>query len=159
MSRNGREGLGWPAQWVEPLFIPPILTAPTQSPLTKGLSYQACTQPLPRSNHQQKSSPKQHINSRRLFERTNYGSSHPWPMPSNEKKTEHRHSEQILSIIFTKHLNSTTTMPDRTDHRKGSQETSFRTPYRNTLRERKTNNGWDKHKHVLQAHMKKQVLP
>ena len=28
MSWIGREGLGWPAQWVESLFIPPILTAP-----------------------------------------------------------------------------------------------------------------------------------
>jgi hypothetical protein len=93
MSRNGREGLGWPAQWVEPLFIHPILTAPQQSPLTEGLSYQARAQPLPRPNHQRKSSPKKHINRRHLFERTNYGSPHPWPMPSNEQKTEHRHYE------------------------------------------------------------------
>jgi len=40
MSRNGREGLGWPAQGVERLFIPPLLTAPRQSPLMEGLSYQ-----------------------------------------------------------------------------------------------------------------------
>ena len=39
MSRNDREGLGWPSQRVEPLFIHPILTAPRQSPLTEGLSY------------------------------------------------------------------------------------------------------------------------
>ena len=71
MSRNCRGGLGWPAQRVEPLFIPPSLTTPRQSPLTEGLSYQARAQPLPRPNHQRKSSPKQHINRRRLFERTN----------------------------------------------------------------------------------------
>ena len=28
MSRNGREGLGWLAQRVELLFIPPLLTTP-----------------------------------------------------------------------------------------------------------------------------------
>jgi len=65
MSRNGREGLGWPAQQVELLFIPPLLTTPRQSPITKGLSYQARVQSLPQPNHQQKSSPKQHINHHR----------------------------------------------------------------------------------------------
>lgn len=93
MSRNGREGLGWPAQRVEPLFIPPLRTAPPHSLLTEGLRYQARAQPLPRPNHQRKSSPKQHINRRRLFERTNYGSPHPWPMPSDEQNTEHHRYE------------------------------------------------------------------
>jgi len=59
MSRNDQEGLGWPTQWVEPLFIPPLPTAPRKSLLGEGLSYQARTQPLPQPNHQQKSSPKQ----------------------------------------------------------------------------------------------------
>jgi len=51
MLRNGQEGLGWPTQWVEPIFIPPLLTAPQKYPLTEGLSYQARAQPLPRPNH------------------------------------------------------------------------------------------------------------
>ena len=50
-------------------------------------------------------------------------------------------------------------MPGQTDRRKGSQETSFQTPYKNTSGERKTKDGWDKHKHGLQAHTKKQALP
>jgi hypothetical protein len=86
--------LGWPAQRVDPRSSSiPHLTAPRQSRLTEGLSYQARAQPLPRPNHQRKSSPKQHINRHRPFERTNYGSPHPWPMPSNEQKTEHRRYE------------------------------------------------------------------
>lgn len=55
MSRNGREGLGWPAQRDEPLFIPPLTTAPRNSLPGQGLSYQARAQPLPRPNHQRKS--------------------------------------------------------------------------------------------------------
>src|ERR1700735_1462352 len=47
------------------------------------------------------------------------------------------------------------TMHGRTGRRKGCQETSFRTPCRNTLGERKTKDGWDKYKHGLQAHTKK----
>ena len=83
-------------------------------------------------------------------------------MPSDEQKTQHRRCEWVrifINRIFTKHLNSAATMPGQTDRRKGSQETSFRTPRRNTSGERKTKDGWDKHKHGLQAHTKKQALP
>ena len=57
MSRNGRKGLGWPAQWVELLFIHLILTPPQQFPLMEGLRYLARARPLPQPNHNKKAHP------------------------------------------------------------------------------------------------------
>jgi len=161
MSRNGGEGLGWPAQRVEPLFIHPLLITPRQSPLTEGLSYQVHAQPLPRPNHQQK----------KLIQATHqppppFRENQLWkPAPlahafqqTNDQAPPLRMSPK-LSIVFTKNLDSAPTIPSQIDCRKGSQETSFRAPCRNTLGERKTKDGWDKHKHGLQAHTKKQALP
>jgi len=134
-SRNGREGLGWPAQRVKPHFIHPVLdrtptisphgrfelpgaraTTPSTQPPAKKLT-QATHQPPPpfRENQLWKPAPLAHA-----FQRTK-DRAPPLRMSPN------------LSIVFTKHLNSAATMPGRTDRRKGSQETGFPTPCRNTL--------------------------
>ena len=153
--------LGWPSQRVDPLFIHPTLdrtptisphgrfelpgaraTTPSTQPPAKKLT-QATHQPPPpfRENQLWKPAPLAHA-----FQRTK-DRAPPLRMSPN------------LSIVFTKHLNSAATMPGRTVRRKGSQETGFRTPCRSTLGGRKTKDGWDKHKHGLQAHTKNQALP
>ena len=162
MSRNGWEGLGWPAQRVEPLFIPPSLTAPRQSPLTEGLSYQARAQPLPRPNHQRKSSPKQTHQPPSPFRENQLWK--PAPLAHAFRRTKDRAPPLRMSPNFIHRIYQAPQLCSNHARPNKSSEGLPRNKLSNPLQKQiggKENKEWvgKSQAWLVSTHMKKQALP